>query len=207
MLQTSLGIVFKLFSVAFEPPTLPLAQAVTSGSLQRDMKTVWDDLELDDKAITEFINAISVYKDRDSDDVLHELRRETTRIFLGDKPLIANSEGMWRMRFEGRQAVLIINSYSLEVAQFMRKCGVVKTEKYNDCIDYIELECDFASILAENPQYLIELDKDPGQLLSDFIDNHMKLWIPGFCSDVQNTSRVVYYQALCKLMNEFVEAL
>ena len=71
--------------------------------------------------------------------MLHELRRENTRLFLGDRPLVENSEGPWRKRAEGKQgAALMVNSYSVEIADFMRSCGIERKPGYNDCIDYVE---------------------------------------------------------------------
>lgn len=207
MPQTNLALLLKVFSVAFEFPTTSTADAVVSGTLRSDTKTLWEALQLPSESIERFSEALNRYVDRDQEDVLHELRREYTRLFLGDNPLVANSEGMWRMKSEGRKAVLIINSYSLEIADFMRECGVVKAEGYNDCIDYVDTEFDFASHLAGSPEYLVDLGKDPLDLFDSFIDNHLELWIPGFCNDVLNTSDVVYYKAISALISEFIDEL
>lgn len=205
MPQTNLGTMFKLLSIAFEPPTVSWSEAIVSGALRDEIKAAWEALGLSQQAIDVFYKDLETYVERDDETVLHELRREFTRLFLGDKPLVTNSEGLWRLRSEGRDGVLIVNSYSLEVAEFMRQCGVVKAEGYNDCIDYIETECDFAAFLAGGPEYLIELGKDPIALLELFMDEHMTLWIPGFCADVLRASGVVYYKALCALMGEFTK--
>lgn len=205
MPQTNLSMMFKLFSVAFEPPTIPLVEAVVSGALRADIKTMAESLELPQDAIATFCEGLEAYIGCQSEEALPELRREYTRLFLGDKPIIANSEGLYRMKAEGRQAVLMVNTYSLEVAEFMRECGVIKAKGYNDCIDYLENECNFASILAEQPEYLIELGKDPLSLLEFFIDNHLLLWVPGFCRDVVSSTKVAYYQELSRLMGAFMK--
>lgn len=207
MSQTNLGAMFKLFSLAFEPPTLDLAKLIVSGSLKEDMKAIWDDMGLPQRSMHSFDAELEAYIGQDEKETLHEIRREFTRLFMGDKPRIANSEGMWRMGAENRRAVLIINSYSLEVADFMRQCGVVRAKEYNDCLDYIEAECDFASFLASSPAYLEELGKSPLDLLEIFIDEHMKQWIPGFCAEVLEISSVVYYRALSELMSVFLKEL
>lgn len=207
MPQTNLGMMFKLFSISFMPPTRELARLVTSGELQNNAETIWKSLALPSAAIEAYGVEMNTYIGRNEDDVLHELRREHTRLFLGDKTLIANSEGMWRMKEEGRIAFRMINTYSREVADFMRECGVVRTKKYNDCIDYIENECDFASFLASSPTYLIDLGKNPLNLLDTFIQQHFRLWIPGFCKQVCGLSDVLYFTSLSGLMSAFVKEL
>lgn len=54
----------------------------------------------------------------------------------------------------------MVNSYSVEVADFMRTCGIERKPGYNDCIDYVENELEFAALLAESPTYLAEQGKD-----------------------------------------------
>lgn len=206
MPQTNLGALFKLFSIAFEPPTLGLADLVVSGALAADIQAAWEALELPRRSSDAFAEGLSGYVGRDAEETMHELRRESTRLFLGDRPLVTNSEGLWRKKAEGKtNAVLIINSYSLEVADFMRSCGVVRAEGYNDCVDYIETECDFASFLADAPDYLVGLGKDPAALLEEFMQNHMNRWVPGFCSEVVHAARAVYYRELGALMGEFAK--
>ena len=140
--------------------------------------------------------------------MLHELRRENTRLFLGDRPLVENSEGPWRKRAEGKQgAALMVNSYSVEIADFMRSCGIERKPGYNDCIDYVENELEFAALLAESPTYLAEQGKDALGLLEEFIAGHLKIWLPGFCADVVAQTKTPYYRALCELTSKLVDVL
>lgn len=206
MPQTNLGTMFKLFSLAFEPPSADLAESVASGALRDGMRAAWEALELSQAEIEAFYSSLEAYVGRPVDEVMHELRRESTRLFLDSRPLVTNSEGLWRKKAEGKtNAVLVINSYSIAVANFMRRCGVVKTQDYNDCVDYIEVECDFAGFLADSPEHLVALDMDPLELLEAFMEEHMKLWVPGFCSDVVNNSCTIYYSALGRLMGEYIK--
>lgn len=203
MPQTNLSLIFKLFSVALASPTLQLAEEISSDALRSNFDTTWKSMSLPEESLAAFNNSLCTYTSKDTEDILHETRREFTRLFLGERPLIANSEGMWRMREKGKTAVLIINSYSLEVADFMRECGVVKAEGYNDCVDFIETECDFAAFLASSPEYLLELDKDPLGILESFIESHMKLWVPGLCKEVIDATNVPYYKAYYGLLGDF----
>lgn len=209
MAQTALGNMFRLLSTAFQPPTERLAGLVTSGALARDIATTWRELDLPDNDAAAFVGTLSqAYENRDSNTVMHELRCENTRLFLGDRPLVENSEGPWRKRAEGKQgAALIVNSYSVEVADFMRSCGIERKAGYNDCIDYVENEFEFAALLAEGPASLAEQGRDPFGLLEEFAASHLKLWLPGFCNDVIAQTRTPYYRALCELTDKLVDEL
>lgn len=205
MAATVLGTMFRLFSVAFQPPTAELAALVASGELGSRVAEVWGALELDEAPAGHFADGLSPYSGRDADEVLHELRRDNTRMFLTDRPLIENSEGPWRKKSEGIEVVaLMVNSYSTEVSDFMRYCGVVKAAGYNDCVDFIENECDFAGFLADGPAYLAEHGMDAADLLDRFMDEHMKKWVPGFCDDVERFAETPYYQSLARLMRAFM---
>ena len=202
MAQTALGNMFRLLSTAFQPPTERLAGLVVSGALARDIATTWRELDLPDNDAAAFVGTLSqAYENRDSNTVMHELRCENTRLFLGDHPLVENSEGPWRKRAEGKQgAALIVNSYSVEVADFMRSCGIERKAGYNDCIDYVENEFEFAAMLTER-------GADALELLEGFIAEHLKIWLPGFCNDVIAQTRTPYYRALCELTDKLVDEL
>lgn len=99
------------------------------------------------------------------------------------------------------------SSYSVEVADFMRSCGIGRKPGYNDCIDYVENKLEFAALLAESPTYLAERGKDALGLLEEFIAGHLKIWLPGFCADVVTQTRTPYYRALCELTSKLVDEL
>ena len=57
-------------------------------------------------------------------DVLHALRPEATRLFVGaPEPAVSPYEGVWRAADDGVQALLFVNPHSMEVERFMRSCG------------------------------------------------------------------------------------
>ena len=206
---TALGNMLRLLSTAFQPPTKQLAGLVTSGAIGRDVASTWVALGLPTEACAAFEESLArAYRGRDTDEVLHGLRRESTRLFLGDRPLVENSEGPWRKKAENKQGVaLMVNSYSIEVADFMRSCGVERKPGYNDCIDYVENEFEFAAFLADKPEFLAEQGRDTLELLEEFVERHLKLWLPGFCSEVAAATREPYYRELCKLTGALVAEL
>ena len=201
----NLGNMFKLFSVAFTPHTADSIRVVTNGILLDDISQTWRALELPEEALSSFTESMEAYRGRDADEVLHELRVDWAHLFMGNPPRVTNTEGVWRFRAEGRDTVRMINRHTNEVADFMRKCGVKRHPTYNDCIDYVENECDFASFLANGPEYLTEIGQDSIDLLEDFMHDHMLKWVPGFCIDVQREAMSPYYRAVAGLMGEFLK--
>lgn len=202
----NVSVLFKLFAVAFRPPTIGAwIDSIVSGSLRNDIETTWVALGLPKEPLAEFCIKLDEYAERDTEEVLHELRREETRLFIGENPLIENSEGTYLQRKNGvKQPIRMISQHSVAVADFMRSCGVTRQEKYNDCIDYLENECDFCGYLATEPQYLIDLGIDPLNKLDEFVNDHMLLWVPGFCSEVKTETKVSYYAGIALLMGAFL---
>lgn len=205
-INPSISAVFKLFAVAFRPPASgPWVESIASGSLARDMESCWRALELDEKPLAAFANALASYEGREPEAILHELRIEATRLFIGDGPLVENTEGTWLQAHAGvKKPIRMINSHTVAVTEFMKSCGVVRQPKYNDCIDYVENECDFAGYVASEPAALAEIGSDAAAKLDEFIASHMQLWIPGFCDEVMAQSDCPYYQGICTLMKAFI---
>ena len=209
MAQSALSNMFALLSLAFRNPASQFAELLVSGSFAHDVAETWRLLALPDDVAARFSAAIASACDAScADEALHLLRREHTRLFLGDRPLVTNSEGPWRKKAEGKQGVaLMVNSYSLEVADFMRSCGVTRRQGYNDCVDYIENEFDFAALLASGPLVPGTPVDDSLDMLERFIHEHLLLWVPGFCADIERETRSDYYQTLAALTATFMEAL
>lgn len=205
-MRTYLQNAFELFSLVLQPPTEAWMDAVVSGELASQLVEIWAALELDPQLANAFETDMQGYRGRDAEDVLHELAREATRLHYGDGQLVRNTEGLWRLNSEGREGVFIINRYARQVSDFMRECGVVRAGSYNDSMDSIENECYFMSILASSPAYLVDAGRDPQELFERFMDEHMKVWVPGFCDQVCQNTRAVYYRAVCMLLKTFVES-
>ena len=205
-MRTYLQNAFELFALALQPPKKNWMEAVTSGELSRQMVEAWTELELPAEDAESFAADMSAYAGRDNDELLHELAIDATRLHYGDGQLVRNTEGLWRLNAEGRQGVFIINHYAREVSDFMHAAGVVRAGSYNDSMDSIENECYFMSILASSPGYLIDAGKDPQELFDQFMSEHMKLWVPGFCDQVCQQTKLLYYRAVCTLLKKFIEA-
>ena len=206
-MNPSISALFKLFAVAFRPPQAGAwTNSISSGSLANDIASCWQALELPKEPLDAFLESTKPYIGRDPESLLHELRVEETRLFIGDGPLVENTEGTWLQARAGiAKPIRMINNHTASVTEFMKSCGVVRQPKYNDCIDYVENECDFAGYLASEPEALAELGLDAADKLDEFASEHMKRWLPGFCDDVRSATDVAYYRGICTLLKAFLE--
>ena len=65
-MSTNLGNMFRLFSVAFKPPTSDLANVVVSGDLSKAMADTWRALGLDSEKVDAFVSVLDGYRGDDA---------------------------------------------------------------------------------------------------------------------------------------------
>lgn len=207
MTATSLSNLFSLLSIGFAAPTIERAVIVADGTFARDVCSTAEALGLPAEAVSDFAAEMQAYEGRNAEEVMHEIRREYTRLFMLDR-LIENTEGAWRKKAAGQtQVFYMINDIAMEVQDFMHSCGVVRPAGYNESVDRIDNEWQFCSILATNPEYLSEQNISAEEKLEQFVDEHIKAWVPGMCTQLKEESRIPYYRALAILQAALVEAL
>lgn len=206
MSETPLSNLFALLATANECPTPDTVHMYTSGQLGKDFRTVWGQLELPEDMLAPYLDALSTFEGKDDQEVLSVLRREYTRLFLTEGRLVFNCQGPWQNKKDGKEAVLfMVNPLSTEISDFMRYCGVVKADGYNDSMDMLENEWCFCSILASKPKGLEDKGIDPLEKLDEFIDTYMKAWVPDYAADVQKNTQVAYFDAFAQLQSNIIE--
>lgn len=85
----------------------------------------------------------------DSDSLLHALRAEATRLFVGaPEPACSPYEGVWRAADDGVQPLLFVNPHSMEVERFCRSCGLGRPEGTNEPLDHAAAECELLEHLS-----------------------------------------------------------
>lgn len=207
MTKKDTRVLLRLLSVSFSYPDKTLVQLITAGALQKDIFDAWIAKGLPEEVAAQACESMLYYQGKDPEEVKSQLRQEYTRLFLGEAPVVSHSEGVWLCRKEGyNRPPLIVNPRSLEVQKFQQSCGVVRADGYNDSVDTVDVECEFAAYLADDPQLPEELKKTPEQAYEEFLDLHMKKWIPGFCQDVRETADTVYYKNMVDLLDGLISA-
>lgn len=207
MTATSLSNLFSLLSIGFAAPTIERAVIVADGTFARDVCSTAEALGLPVEVVSDFAAEMQAYEGRNAEEVMHEIRREYTRLFMLDR-LIENTEGAWRKKAAGQtQVFYMINDIAMEVQDYMHSCGVVRPAGYNESVDRIDNEWQFCSMLASDPEYLGEQNISAEEKLEQFVDEHIALWVPGMSVQLKEESRIPYYRALASLQMALVEAL
>ena len=155
--------------------------------------------------------------DRAPDALLHALRAEATRLFVGAPDAACSPyEGVWRAADDGVQALLFVNPHSMEVERFMRACGLGRPEGTNEPLDHAATECELLQYLAmleaglaEPPEGIEAADLpggSPAAAYAAFLKDHARAWMPRFAERLAAESREPFYRAAAQLLGAMVVA-
>lgn len=207
---------WELAAFSFRYPDAELARAVASGEWAEAAAEVAaalgaetpeeaveasgvEDVEPKDPGCGEGVS------DRSAEALLHDLRVEATRLFVGaPEPAVSPYEGVWRAADDGVQPLLFVNPHSMAVERFMRACGLGRPEGTNDPLDHVATECELLEHLAlraagaERPKGAPS-DADlpggsPAAAYDEFLQEHALIWLPRFASRVAEEAREPFYR-------------
>ena len=143
---------FELLSLAFLLPSRSLAEAVATGEYAEAAGEVFGLATPDDERVTAAATHLAAAADGDAEATLHALRREHTRLFVGEKePPLTPYAGVWRAQQQGQRGLLFVSETSLAIERFMTRCGVAKdlaAEHTNDPVDHIGTMAEFLQVLC-----------------------------------------------------------
>ena len=202
---------WELAAFSFRYPDAELVEAVASGEWAEAAREIAGALGL---ALPEGLGE-GQPGPSDSGDLLHALRPEATRLFVGaPEPVCSPYEGVWRADDDGLQALLFVNPHSMEVARFMRGCGLGRPEGTNEPLDHVATECELLEHLAlraagAEPPEGAPADADlPGGSASAacevFLEEHARAWMPRFADAVAAESRVPFYRDAAAFLGALV---
>lgn len=148
---------------------------------------------------------------------LHELRTESTRLFIGmAKAACDPYEGVWRTEADGIEPLMFVNTYSMNVERFMKKCGLGNVEGENIPLDHIQIEFELLEYLsgiqsgliipfAEGPDVVDFPGGGAAQAYAAFMTDHAVAWMPQFASRLIATASAPFYASLGRLIKGFLE--
>ncbi|MCI8468008.1 MAG: molecular chaperone TorD [Eggerthellaceae bacterium] len=165
----------------------------------------------------------------DPDQLLHALRAEATRLFVGSpEPACSPYEGVWRAQAEGVQPLLFVNPHSMDVERFCKACGLGRPEGTNEPLDHIATEMELLEYLALRAAVEVAGDDvaadedagEPGDVVASadlpggspeaayaqFLDEHVRVWVPDFVAALNEEARLPFYPQAGSLLTAFVEA-
>ncbi len=196
---------WELVSFTFRYPKDELVKSISSGEWFETAKEITTALEID---LPESFaaSACADFKE-DSVKLLHMLRAEATRLFVGaPEPICSPYEGVWRATDEGVQALLFVNPHSMAVERFCSSCGLGRPKGTNEPLDHIATEAELLQYLASLQAGIItpvtttpRLSDLPGgsaqAAYGIFLDEHARKWIARFAAKTVEASRLPFYRA------------
>lgn len=143
---------FELLSLAFLLPSRSLAEAVATGEYAEAAGEAFGLAAPGDERVTTAATHLAAAADGDAEATLHALRREHTRLFVGEKePPLTPYAGVWRAQQQGQRGLLFVSETSLAIERFMTRCGVAKdldAGQTNDPVDHIGTMAEFLQFLC-----------------------------------------------------------
>ncbi len=195
---------FELMSMGLLVPTPTLAEALSSGEYPEAFFEALYICDINgDGAWTD----LACYKNAETDNLFHELRREHTRLFTkAPEPLIIPYVGVWADREQGNQGLLFVGKDSIEIEHFMRRCGVAKDlslGQTNDPVDHIGTVCEFLKYLCLVNARAIKVADSADVRVDDYEEFHANHFAPYalWCSSQINAlSSSPYYQFVADIL-------
>ena len=141
-------------------------------------------------------------------DVLTELAVDYASVFLG----AGIAEGTVAYPYESVYTSterLIMQDARDKVLAIYREKGLDKNESLDIPEDHIGLELEFMAYLChEAKEALVLKDWDTASaslmLQKSFLEQHLRNWVPEFCSDIQKCSQIDFYKAVGKMTNGYL---
>ncbi|QOS69015.1 molecular chaperone TorD family protein [Eggerthella guodeyinii] len=147
------------------------------------------------------------------EDVLHALRIESTRMFVGaPEPAVSPYESVWRASDDGVEACLFVNPHARDVERFCRQCGLGRSEDANDPLDHVAAECELLCYLASLAAGIVgpvggrrgaDLPGgSPAAAYERFMDEHARSWMPRFAELVRAETRQGFFRTSATLLEK-----
>jgi len=143
--------------------------------------------------------------DADLNVIERQLAAEYASLFLnvGKKPVYP-----FESVYTSSEKLVMQKAYD-EVLAIYRQEGLGKTELLREPEDHIAIELEFMAYLCqrcaealqagEGDQALNYLAKQEG-----FLAEHLMVWVPAFCDDVEQAAKSDFYRGLAQLTREFL---
>lgn len=202
---------YELLALSFRYPAPELAGAVASGEWADAAREVAAALGL--ALPGGWDEGLDGYAGRDPEELLHALRAEATRLFVGaPDPAVSPYEGVWRAADDGVQALLFVNPHSMAVERFMRSCGLGRPEGTNEPLDHAatELEllqwlCMIECGLAAAPEGAEPPHGSWAAARERFLGEHAQTWMPRFAEAAAAESREPLFRAAAVMLGRVID--
>lgn len=140
---------YEILALAFKYVSKDSAAVLVSGEYAEALQEVGAANGIDPALLREQCERLGAYAGQDEALVLHELRKEHTRLFIGPKnPAVIPYAGMWDSVRRGKQALFMVGPESMAIERVMRRCGIGQPEGTNEPLDHIASLLEFLYYLC-----------------------------------------------------------
>ena len=192
---------FRLLSLFYLNPTNEVAQGVFDGSIEHDMRTIFEDIGIDEAAVSLQAFEDQRKQSRNASELRDKLRQDYTALFTHPKqPLISIYEMQFRDKRDGKDmpTTLFLNEAALHAEKCYRDAGLALSNEHSrEPADHIALELEFMAYLHTQLLCSISNEDSAAQqrwqhALNTFAP-HLKSWgIDFFHACVESNCGIVY---------------
>jgi TorA maturation chaperone TorD len=195
---------FEALALGFLYPKPMLADAIITGEYAEAMDETTEILNLSGEETLSAIINLAVYKSQDPRQLLHQLRREYTRLFIGSPtPMVSPYAGIWFAKQQNTEPLLFVNPESMAVERFYRSCGMGQPQGTNEPLDHIGTELEFLQYLAlvkAGALAPLEGITISSNAFEQFYNRHLLTWAPAFAEKTIKTTTSPFFSAVAKLL-------
>ncbi|RNL19891.1 molecular chaperone TorD [Slackia faecicanis] len=150
--------------------------------------------------------------------VLHALRQEATRLFVGPPtPAASPYESVWAAARTHAAPLLFVSPSAIAVERFCAACGLGRPQGTNESLDHVSSELELLQFLASVESGAVDAAScgvaladlpggSPATAFELFFDEHPAMWMCDFACEVERISSRVFYRAAARLLRDFVSA-
>jgi TorA maturation chaperone TorD len=195
---------YETLALAFLLVKEELIQALIEGEYAEAVGEIAQANGFADAIVVQVTESLAPYRGRTPDEVLHELRQEYTRLFVGSPQAVASPfAGIWYAESVGTAPLLFVNKESMAVERFMRSCGVGQPQGTNQPLDHISSELEFLQYLCLLRSGVAELPLDlelPDRAYEEFYRKHFIGFAEQFATVTIQESRAPFYTAMAQIL-------
>ncbi len=199
---------FELMSLGFLKPERVVAEALCSGEYAEACREAGAALGVPEKAASALDGLLAPYAGADAEEVYHQVLREYTRLFVGERePLVTPFAGVRAAQARGQRGLLFVGPESMAVERFMRRCGVAKdvaAGQSNDPVDHIGTMCEFCTFLCLVSARAVVPAKGAHVEADDFdrfMADHFAPYAAWCAAQIRDLSGVPFYRALAEMLD------
>jgi TorA maturation chaperone TorD len=175
-----------------------------SGNLFEDLQNVLLELGFDSLAkAAEFTKSRQYCASQNTEDLLHELRREYTRLFIktSKDPEVAIYEALFiaKHKGSGSQPLMFVNPEAIELSAIYKRVGIVRNRDFNYSEDHFAFQFIFLSKLHQILGLVEEHQEDFSQLLEEYHEKHFDRWSVDFFAECEKASLIETYRTFWQL--------